>query len=184
MLRLDTDTVVHKIFHVLVVDTVTLVGCLLVLFGTLLLGGLGTSGITASRFVGFAGDIVKEPRIQGRKQEIVAENARLELPMQTVVIRRTANRQVIRGHLQIVGGKTSQLHIAHGVVPQGIRVNGHANVEFARLVGKVRLVLAIVPCFDILAERGFQKEMEIAVTRTERKRKERLDMFLVAACIF
>ena len=184
MFRFDTDTVVHEIFHILVVDSVALIGGLLVFFGAFLFRRLGACRVTASRFVRFAGDIVKEPRVQGRKQEVVAEDARLEFPVQTVVVRHAANRQVVRGYLEVFGIEAAQLHIAHGIIPQCVGVDGHADVEFARLVGKVRLEVTIVPGFDILAERGFQKEMEITVARTERKRKERLDMFLVAASVF
>ena len=178
--RFDTDAVVHEILHVVIVNAVALVGCLLAVFRALLFCRFGAFG----RATGFRIDnVVKEPSVQRAHQEVITEYAGLEPPMQTIVVRGSAQGEVVRRDFQI-RVKTAQLHIAHRVVPQGVGINRHANVEFARLVGKVCLEVAIVPGFDILAERRFHQEMEILVARTKAKRKERFNMFFVAATVF
>ena len=176
----NTNAVVHEILYVIVVNTIALVTRLFTRLRAFLRGSFRTFG----RATGFRiNHIVKEPSVQRAEQKVIAENARLESPMQTIVIRSSAQSKIVRRNFQ-VRSKTAQLHITHRVIPQGVSVNRNANIEFTRFVGKVRLEFTVVPGFDIFAKRRFHQEMKIFVARAETEFKEWLDMFFVTATVF
>lgn len=172
LVGLYAKTVEHQVLDVVSVGAITLVRYLSAGVGAFLVVGLGAYRRAARRVVRH---IAEEPRVQGAEHEIVTENAGGEFPVDTVVVGRASHQDVVLGDFQIVGAEAAELHETHAVVPLGIGVVGHVDVQLAGLVGEIRFPVVLIPGLQILAERRFQKHLEILVTCTEAKRKERVN---------
>ena len=104
--------------------------------------------------------------------------------MNTIVVRQTTEKDIVLRNLQVFGIESTELHKANRIIPFGIGVNRDIDIQFTRLVRKIRFELAILPSFQILAQRSFEQEMEILVASTETEHKERFNAFFVTASRF
>ena len=171
------ETVEHEGLDVVVVNAVALVRHLVPGVGTLLRVGfrpLGRATVRTTR-------VAIEPRIEGAEQEVVTEDARRKFPVQAVVIRGAAHQDVVPGNLQPIDIEAPELHIAHGIFPNGVGVVRHVYIEFARVVREILVEFILVPGFEIAPERCFQEHVELLVAGAETEGKERVEVFLVTA---
>ena len=151
--RLYTEAVEHERLDVVGIGTVALVRHLLRRRRAFLSVGLRAFGRASGSRVHV---VAIEPGIERTVKEVVAEYSRSEFPMHTVVVRSAAHKDIVLGNHQVIYCETPELHKAYRVIPLGIGVVRHVDVEFARVVRKILVEVILVPRLEIAAQRRFQ----------------------------
>ena len=151
LFRIHAKSVENHVLHIFRIRTIALVTHLTTRRCTFL-GIRFATFRRAARFVIY--HIVKKPRIQGTQQKVIAKNANIQIPMDSIVIRQAANENIIFRYFQIFGIEPTKLNKAYRIFPFSISIYRNIDVKFTRLVSKVRFEFTIEPGFQILSQRS------------------------------